>query len=502
MNAVAAALARHAAARPDACALSDGTSTMSYARLHDAVARATGALKETNGTIALALPNGLAWAVADLALAHAELPCLPLPPFFTPAQQAHALRDAGARYLMTDRPGDYEARLRREGIAVRRCSDLELGDSRVACLALVAPSDVRLPHVTAKITYTSGTTGTPKGVCLGLDALSAVSASLVDAVGLTARDRHLSILPLSTLLENVAGLYAPLAAGACVILPPLEQIGMTPGAACMPERLAHALAVERATTTITVPELLRALCSALERGTARAPSLRFVAVGGARTSPELLARAARAGLTVFEGYGLSECASVVALNTPGANRPGSVGRVLPHALARIARDGEIEVRGATLLGYANGTPPSGEWLPTGDAGRLDDEGFLYITGRRKNVFITSYGRNVSPEWVESELTAAPGIAQAWVHGEGRRWNTALITAEPGVPTATVEASVAAVNLRLPDYARIGKWMPSAEPFSPANGELTVNGRVRRDALLARYGRVIDQLYTEMQSDVS
>ena len=502
MSAVASALASHAAERPDASALCDGVSTLSYARLHDAVVRAAHVLAEADGAVALALPNGLAWAVADLALAQAGLPCLPLPSFFTPAQQAHALRDAGAGLLLTDRPDLYEALLKREGIAARRCDDVELGDSRVACFALVALKEVRLPQGTAKITYTSGTTGTPKGVCLGLDALTAVSASLVTAVELTVRDRHLSILPLSTLLENVAGLYAPLIAGACVVLRPLEEIGMTPGAACAPEKLARALEVERATTTITVPELLRALCSAIERGAPRAPTLRFVAVGGAHTSRELLARAARAGVPAYEGYGLSECASVVALNAPSANRPGSVGRLLPHARIRISRDGEIEVRGATLLGYADGTASAGEWYPTGDAGRIDDAGFLHITGRRKNIFITSYGRNVSPEWVESELTAAAGIAQAWVYGEGRRWNTAVITPEAGVRPGTVDASVAAVNLRLPDYARIGRWVHSAEPFSSANGQLTANGRLRRAALLERYGNLLDQFYMEMQSDVS
>lgn len=502
MSALTTALARHGAERPDACAVSDGVSTLSYAGLHDAVARAARALAEAGSTVALALPNGLAWAVADLALAHAGRPCLPLPSFFTPAQQAHALRDAGAGVLLTDRPDVYEALLERAGIAARRRDDIELADSRVACFALAALKDVRLPQSTAKITYTSGTTGTPKGVCLGMEALTQVSASLVTAAELTGLDRHLSILPLSTLLENIAGLYAPLIAGACVILRPLEQIGMTPGAACAPERLARALESERATTTITVPELLRALCSAIERGASRAPTLRFVAVGGAHTSRELLARAARAGIPAYEGYGLSECASVVALNTPRANRPGSVGRGLPHARIRIARDGEIQVRGATLLGYADGTAATGEWYPTGDVGRIDDDGFLRITGRRRNVFITSYGRNVSPEWVESELTAAAGIAQAWVYGEGRRWNTAVITPEAGVQAGTVDSSVAAVNLRLPDYARIGRWVHSAEPFSSANGELTANGRLRRAALLERYGHLLDQLYMEMQSDVS
>ena len=124
-----------------------------------------------------------------------------------------------------------------------------------------------------------------------------------------------------------------------------------------------------------------------------------------------------AGLPAYEGYGLSECASVVALNAPGAVREGSVGRVLPHATLRIDEAGEIHVRGATMLGYLGEEGASPEEVATGDLGFINDDGYLYVQGRRKNLLITSLGRNVSPEWVERELLAHTSIGQAVVFGD-------------------------------------------------------------------------------------
>ncbi|HEX6005292.1 MAG TPA: long-chain acyl-CoA synthetase, partial [Burkholderiales bacterium] len=118
----------------------------------------------------------------------------------------------------------------------------------------------------------------------------------------------------------------------------------------------------------------------------------------------------------------------------------------------------------------------------------------HLTGRRKNIFITSFGRNVSPEWVESALSATPEIEQVWVHGEARPWNAAVITPAPGCDSPAVDAAVARVNRTLPDYARIGAWIRSERPFSYDTGELTVNGRLRREALLARYRAHLERLY--------
>jgi len=184
---------------------------------------------------------------------------------------------------------------------------------------------------------------------------------------------------------------------------------------------------------------------------------------------------------------LSECSSVVCLNRPGARRPGSVGRPLPHVEIRLADDGEVLVKGSTLLGYLGQAPFSDEWWPTGDLGEFDPEGFLYLNGRKKHQFVTSFGRNVNPEWVEAELTQRRHIAQAFVYGEAMPTNHALLW--PHRPDCTNEelaAAVAQANEALPDYAQVHHWTRLDQPFTAANGLLTANGRPRRDAIVERY----------------
>jgi long-subunit acyl-CoA synthetase (AMP-forming) len=218
-----------------------------------------------------------------------------------------------------------------------------------------------------------------------------------------------------------------------------------------------------------------------------------VAVGGGRVSPALLERADRLGLPVYEGYGLTECASVVALNTPAARRIGSVGRPLPHAEVTIDARGEIHVAGTAISGYVGGENVP-QRFATGDLGYFDTEGFLHVSGRRKNMFITSFGRNVSPEWVEAELCEEPAIAQAAVFGEARPWNVAVIVATPTMQPEQLRSAIRAANQRLPDYARVGDWIVAGSPFTHGNGELTANGRNRRAAIWIRYRHELDALY--------
>ncbi|WP_146069760.1 AMP-binding protein, partial [Arthrobacter sp. B0490] len=182
-------------------------------------------------------------------------------------------------------------------------------------------------------------------------------------------------------------------------LRPLAEIGFSGAAGFELQRLLATLQASQPHSLILLPQLLLALVSAAEQGVPMPTSLRFIAVGGGRVAPQLLERAERLGLPVFEGYGLSECASVVCLNTPEARRIGTVGRPLAHVELRLADDGEVLVRGPHMLGYLGEPPPVGEWLPTGDLGHFED-GFLILHGRKKHQFVTAYGRNVNPEWVE------------------------------------------------------------------------------------------------------
>jgi long-subunit acyl-CoA synthetase (AMP-forming) len=252
-------------------------------------------------------------------------------------------------------------------------------------------------------------------------------------------------------------------------------------------RVLSCLKIRRPQSVILVPQLLLLLVWACEVGAFDPKELSFVAVGGAKVSLELLLRAEAVGIAVFEGYGLSECASVVALNRPGANHPGSVGRPLPHVRVRLADDGEVLIAGTPMLGYLGETKLVPAWWPSGDLGEFDANGYLYLKGRKKHQFVTSFGRNVNPEWVEAELTQRGCIAQAIVYGEAMAHNHALLwPLRPETTDIQIAEAVAQANQALPDYARVHGWTRLEHPFSAANGMITANGRLRRDAILAHY----------------
>jgi long-subunit acyl-CoA synthetase (AMP-forming) len=173
-----------------------------------------------------------------------------------------------------------------------------------------------------------------------------------------------------------------------------------------------------------------------------------------------------------------------------------VGRPLSHARLRIAADGQIMVSGVTMLGYL-GDPPrhAGEEWATGDLGDIDADGYVYVRGRLSNVFISSLGRNVAPEWIERELAQQPGVRHAMVHGEARPYAVAIVSPVDGnVTDADIERGLATANHRLPDYARVRAWVRAPEPFTFDNGLLTSNGRLRRAEILRRHGALLDALY--------
>jgi long-subunit acyl-CoA synthetase (AMP-forming) len=488
MTSTVDALRHFAAHTPNRSAVRSATEQWSYRELLDRATAIAQALEARDvEVVALAADNGPAWLATDLAAQICGATLVPLPPYFTREQIAHALADSGADALLAD------PRL----LALRDvdCSALEPFDALGGKLAFgrlrVNPA-AEMPRATAKISYTSGTTGKPKGVCLTQSSMDTVADSLRRAVADLKVTRYLCVLPLATLLENIGGVYAPLLNGAEIVVPNAVETGLAGATRFDAVTLLSCLDRYRPESIILVPQLLAALVAALERGAPRPKSLKFVAVGGGCVSQALLARADRLELPVYEGYGLTECASVVTLNTPTARRIGSVGRPLPHVELTIDARGEIHVGGAAVSGYVGG-----EHVPqrfaTGDLGYLDPDGFLYVNGRRKNLFITSFGRNVSPEWVEAQLEES-AIVQAAVFGEARPWNVAVIVAAPGAQRADVQASIDTANRRLPDYARIGDWIAADEPFTPSNGQSTTNGRNRRATIWNRHRRQLDALY--------
>jgi long-chain acyl-CoA synthetase len=481
MSVVLQAIAQRAVENPQIIALSDELCQFTHSSLYRQV-EATAALLRIRCAgerpVALTADNSAAWVILDLACILLGRPLVPLPGFLSKDQRNHAIIQSGAEWLIAEGAISNERPIE---VAGRIFSLTKLGTKRVS-----------MPQGTAKITFTSGTTGQPKGVCLSQAAMEAVSISIVGAVGTARAGVHLPILSLSVLLENVAGLYATLLAGGHYRA--LSQYTIGFGRPFEPDfvRLVDQLRQNRASTAIMVPDIARGTIATLMRKDVKISDLKFLAVGGAKVSNDVLNEARQLGLPLYEGYGLSEAASVVTLNTIDGNRPGSVGRLLPHGEMQLASDGEIIIANPGYLGYVGG-PPAPSVYHTGDVGVVDADGYLYIHGRKSNVLITAFGRNILPEWIESELAAEPEIHQAMAFGESESELAALIVPSSEMATdGQLTMAIDAANQKLPDYAKVRRWM-RVKPFTPQNQQLTNNQRLRRVTIYDAHGEYMNKL---------
>lgn len=449
MSRIIEALAAHVINQPHGKALINQSGFLSYSELYKRVQLVAEWMKSRQcRVVGYLLDNGFAWITIDLAAQSAGVTAIPLPSFFSDSQLAHVIDHSEIDLLIADRELQPFIKGNVDGDGWRECP-FEYSN----CLTILERETSAGDLPAAKVTYTSGTTGSPKGVCIQQSALDNTSLSIRDAVLSSGIERHLCIAPLSTLLENIAGVYAPLLQGIEIAVPSLQEVGLRGSSKFDVVQFLQSLEAYRPNSLILVPQLLLALVTAIEQDYIGPSYLKYIAVGGARVCSQLLARAAAVNLPVYEGYGLSECTSVVTLNTPTRQRTGSVGRPLPHAEVRVNRRGEIEVKGAVMTGYIGEQSNTGKWLNTGDLGHLDSDGFLYIRGRKKNLFITSFGRNVNPEWVESELIQQLEIANAVVVGEGRSWNLALIWPRNGSSAEEkIHEAVRNANFHLPDLS--------------------------------------------------
>lgn len=486
MSGILYSLEHRAARHPERPLLVGSTSMLTWQQLHTEVRTLARQLQQ-HRCLGVLMDNSPAWIVTDLAALQAGRVNVPLPVFFSDEQLQHAVRDARIEAVITDRPERVSALF-----PGSRHSTLVIAGRQYACLSLSdQPGDFHYVD-TAKVTYTSGTTGEPRGVCLPLHAMETVASALATAADASCSDRALVLLPLSILLENIGSVYAPILAGAEIQVPDPAESGISGSSQVDVAAFARMLRRTRPSTLIVPPQLLK-LIVALARAGQLPDSFRFIAVGGAPTGLSLLESARELGLPVHQGYGLSEACSVVAVNTGRHNYLGSAGRPLPHMKVRISEHGEIMLAGATCCPYLHDrtdAPP--RELATGDLGYLDDDGYLYITGRCRERIITAYGRNISPEWVESELLSQPAIAQAALFGNNLDQLVAVLVPDGSVPSSeawsVLQEALDTVNAQLPDYARVDRFILAADAFTAASGELSSSGSLRR--------RVIEQHYAE------
>lgn len=429
--------------------------SINYRELMMRVIRTAEFLRSLNAQcVALKAENSLAWMIIDLACMYEDICMVPVPTFFSTSQVQHVLDKSGADVLIGDwlyeDSGDVI-----EGLKVFKRASSNHNQRLVG---------------TFKITFTSGSTGTPKGVCLSVENLSKVTQSLADSVQVGS-SKHLVFLPLSTLLENITGIYVPLILGVASLIFPGKEIGLSGSSQFNAQRFAQAIAIYQPSSLVLTPALLMALIQIVAHQPDLAKSLNFVAVGGARVAAQLIQKAHQLSIPAYEGYGLSECASVVSLNTPAMMKAGTSGQILNHVQAKVSSDGELWVKGNIALGYL-GEPFHDEWLATGDLAELDD-GFVTLKGRKKNQIITSFGRNISPEWIESEAQIyLPGCSMI-INGEGMAGLTAVVLNRPNLLSGIEQ-----LNQTLPDYAQVKRVVVLAH-FTGLNW-FTSNGRPKRN----------------------
>lgn len=450
--------------------------------------------------------NSPGWLVAQLAAWRAGLPITPIPAFFSEQQLNHLLDTTGLDGLLIaqDSPLDAWLPSARANDFKRQPLDAPAGLSIALFRRPSTPAP--LPDGTRLITFTSGTTGTPKGVCLSGPHLESVIEGLEQRLAGVPLHRHGVVLPMAVLLEHLAGALFALWRGAAIVIDTPDLAGLHGSGTLDPDQWQRWLAKRRPDSLILVPALLKALTHLASHHSAAngwQQVLSLVAVGGGQVPRRLLEQATQLGLPVAQGYGMSEMGSVVCLSRPDEPQDGRVGCPLKGLRLSTDEQGQLLVHGRRMLGYlaSDHQVPSPEmpW-PSGDLGHRLADGHWRLDGRQRNVIILSNGRNLCPEWLEAELELIDGIDRAFVFGEGLPGVLALLSPSAAIQPPRLEAHITALNQRLPDYARVRGWqslmrqLPGvAEPLSIASNELTANGRLRRASIQLRRRCDIERL---------
>ncbi|HEY6839007.1 MAG TPA: AMP-dependent synthetase/ligase [Geobacteraceae bacterium] len=542
------------------------------ARWQEALRRET---LQPGDRVAVMLKNGLEWVLFDLAALGLGLVIVPLFVNDRPENFAFILAQTKARLLLIEGKGQWQ-RIEDEGErlpGIERIVTLEPVcdrdcDPRLTELAAWLPPEAGEYRTRecdtrelATIVYTSGTTGNPKGVMLSHANILANAFAGLQRVAVYPDDLFLSFLPLSHTLERTVGYYVPLMAGACVAH--VRSI----------ERLAEDLVAVRPTILISVPRIFERIDKkitgeldgrplrrhlfylAVEAGWKRflrrqgrgawsplfllypflarivarrvmagfGGRVRVAISGGAPLAPAISRIFIGLGLNLLQGYGLTETSPVVAVNATDDNLPATVGRPLPGVETRVADDGELLIRGpSVMLGYWENTAATAAaidqdgWFHSGDRARIGEHGHITITGRLKEIIVLSTGEKIAPEELEIAIAASPLFEQVAVVGEGRPFLAALVVLNKGqweslaadlgiallgadslAKREVEEALLARIDRRLarfPGYARIRRVHAMLAPWRVEEGLITATLKLRRRELQARLAREVEALY--------
>ena len=406
----------------------------------------------------------------------------------------------------------------------------------------------------ATLIYTSGTTGPPKGVMLSHENLSWTAQIALDVVGVGDDDCSLSYLPLSHIAEQMFSLHVPCTAGSAVYFAQsIEQlkdnlVEVQPtvffGVPRIWEKFYAAITAKASTTT----GLKKKIGAWAKRVGAEVNDVRnagsepggmlglkykianklvfskvkplvgmsrakYCVSGAAPISADIISYFAGLDIVIREVYGQSEDTGPTSFNVPGATRYGSVGPALPGVEVKIAEDEEILVKGPNVfLGYYKDEAATNEclidgWLHSGDLGKFDSDGFLHITGRKKDLIITAGGKNVAPKNWESDVKNQPVVGEAVMFGDRQKYLTALISLDPDAVSlplvdggASLEADIQAwiddVNAKYARVEQVKKFVILPRALSMEDGELTPTMKVKRAKVYAHFAEQIESMYGE------
>ncbi|MGD1026739.1 AMP-dependent synthetase/ligase [Candidatus Binatus soli] len=530
--------------------------------------------------VAILSDNCPEWIVADQAVLGLGAIVVPLYTTSGAEETAHVINDSGAKIIVAKGPEMIKKILGLGSlipglttiIAMHRGAESAPAANGTPAIVTSASVSGDAPAAIvegssddlATIIYTSGTTGTPKGVMLSHGNILANCEDSLAALTLNHTDMTLSHLPIAHSFERTAGYYTVALAGGTIAF--AESLG----------QIAANLTEVEPTVVLTVPRLLEvihgrvmrtveasapmrqrlfkmalasgeqaaeyrhrgkpvppllALSTALFRRLVFArvraifgSRMRYLISGGAPLPTEINRFLSAAEIPIVEGYGLTEAAPVVACNLHGKTRIGTVGRPLAQVQTATAADGELLVRGPSIMkGYYKLEAETKEaideqgWLHTGDIAKIDAEGYISITDRKKEIIVLSGGKNVSPAYVESKLVADKFISQACVVGDRRKHLAALIVPDyenlaefladnnldpknadalaksPALKTL-LQGRIRGINKQMSDVEAIVGFTIIPQPFTQESGELTPSLKVRRKVVQAHFKEQIDAMF--------